>query len=171
MTWILLIICVVLTCAFFYNRAIARENVVELRSLKEQVHLARNDKAELEAYYKEKLVTWQHANTKSIRTATLDRSRAVMRGQATEHLAPLMIEEWALKDFRFIGNPIDYIVFAGLSNVSDGEADTIDQVIFLDIKTNTSTLSKVQRRIRDAIKEGKVIFATYNPDDKGLKKW
>ena len=89
-----------------------------------------------------------------------------MRGQATEHLAPLMMDNLNLKDFRFLGNPIDYIVFNGCSAVADKQADTVESIIFIDIKTGSSRLTKVQRRIRDCIKNGNVEFIVYNPDDK-----
>ena len=105
------------------------------------------------------------------RSDALKRSRSVMRGQATEHLAPLMQSEWAYKDLRFIGNPIDYLICAGSSAISDGEQDTIDEVVLLDIKTGKSNLSKVQRRVRDAVKEGRVCFATYNTDTQELRRW
>lgn len=103
------------------------------------------------------------------RADALKKSRAVMRGQATEHLAPLMELKWSHKDFRFGGNPIDYVIYNGASAVTDGEADAIESVIFLEIKTGKSSLNKVQRRIRDAIIEGRIYFAIYNSDTNKLK--
>lgn len=105
------------------------------------------------------------------RADALKKSRSVMRGQATEHLAPIMQSEWPYKDFRFMNNPIDYVIFAGASGVTDGTQDTIDEVVLLEIKTGKSSLSKVQRRIRDAIKKNKVAFVTYNPDTQTTKRW
>lgn len=109
---------------------------------------------------------WKVIHEKKIRKSSVDRSRSTLRGQAVEHLAPLMMENLNPKDCRFLGNPIDYIVFSGASNVTDGKQDQIDRVIFLEIKSGKSTLNKVQRRIRNAIKEGKVDFVIYNPDTK-----
>tara|TARA_Y100000592_G_C5475349_1_gene321965 strand:- start:2777 stop:3457 length:681 start_codon:yes stop_codon:yes gene_type:complete len=103
---------------------------------------------------------------KKARQDALKRSRSVMRGQATEHLAPYVMENTNPKDCRFLGNPIDYIVFDGLSAVTDKTAKEINGIKFVDIKTGKSTLSTTQRRIRDAIKEGRVSFEIVNPDKK-----
>ena len=102
-----------------------------------------------------------------IKKETLKKSKSIVRGLATEHLAPFMQNDLNPEDFRHIGNPIDYIVFDGLSSVLDGETDELKGIVFLDIKTNTSKLNKVQRRIKTCILEKKVSFQIYNPD----KEW
>lgn len=48
--------------------------------------------------------------------------------------------------FRFIGTPIDGILFND------------DEIIFLEFKSSTSSLSNTQRRIRDIVKNGKIKF-------------
>ena len=103
---------------------------------------------------------------KEARKDDLDKSRAVIRGQATEHLAPYVMDGINPKDCRFMGNPIDYIVFDGLSDVTDKVAKEIKEVIFIDVKTGKSNLTTVQRRIRDAIKDNRVSFQVVNPDKK-----
>jgi predicted Holliday junction resolvase-like endonuclease len=99
-----------------------------------------------------------------IKKEVLKKSRNTIRGIATEHLAPLIQKEYNAKDFRHLGDPVDYIVFDGLSDILDRKANEIVNVILLDVKTGNSKLNKVQRRIRDAIKEGKISFEIYNPD-------
>lgn len=99
------------------------------------------------------------------RKDALKRSRAVIRGQASEHLAPYVVPNTNPKDYRFMGNPIDFICFEGLSDVLDGQSDAITSVRFVDIKTGKASLNKTQRRIRDAIKEGKVTFEIINLDN------
>ena len=103
---------------------------------------------------------------KEARKDALDKSRAVIRGQATEHLAPYVMDGVNPKDCRFMGNPIDYIVFDGLSDVTDKVAKEVKEVIFVDVKTGKSNLTTVQRRIRDAIKNNRVSFQVVNPDKK-----
>lgn len=100
------------------------------------------------------------------RKETLKKSRAVLRGQASEHLAPYVLKDTNPKDYRFMGNPIDYVCFDGLSDVLDGTSNVVESVRFIDIKTGKSTLNKSQRRIRDAIKDGRVTFEVINLDDK-----
>jgi predicted Holliday junction resolvase-like endonuclease len=99
------------------------------------------------------------------------RQRAVIRGQATEHLAPFIQENYAPKDYRFIGDPIDYLICVGASAVTDGEADQIEKVVLMDVKTGKSQLNKVQRRIRNAIAEGRVEFQTFNPETNETRTW
>lgn len=102
--------------------------------------------------------------TEAARKDAVKKSRAVIRGQATEHLAPYILEDTHPKDYRFMGNPIDYICFEGLSDLLDGVSDEIKSIHFIDIKTGKSSLSKSQRRIRDAIKESRVQFSEINLD-------
>ena len=99
-----------------------------------------------------------------IKKDVLARSRNTIRGIATEHLAPLIQKEYNAKDFRHLGDPVDYVVFDGLSDILDRKANVIVNIVLLDVKTGNARLNKVQRKIRDAIKEGRVTFEVYNPD-------
>lgn len=125
---------------------------------------------EIKEEYEEKMSTWIAFKEEEIRKDSLKRSRSVIRGQATEHLAPLTMPGLNIKDFRFLGNPIDYIVFSGASDVTD-KVDDVDfeKIILLEIKSGKSRLNKVQRRIRDAVKNGNVEFVIYNPDTQETK--
>lgn len=100
------------------------------------------------------------------RADSLKRSRSTLRGQATEHLAPFMMEGFNPKDCRFIGNPIDYLLVDGLSDLADGIDDRPMTIYLIDIKTGTSKLSKPQRRIKEAIQAGRLVFGVFNPDSK-----
>ena len=78
------------------------------------------------------------------------KSSEVRVGQITEQISPF------LKDFpfdpkkcRFIGDPLDFVVF--------GE----EKVVFVEVKSGKSQLNQNQRRIRDLINEGKVEFFIY----------
>jgi predicted Holliday junction resolvase-like endonuclease len=86
------------------------------------------------------------------------RSRAVLSGQAAEQLAPWLPGfPWDPAEVRFIGKPVDFLVFRGASS---GE---ISEVVFVEVKTGTSSLSKVERSLRDAVKEGRVRWEEYRP--------
>ena len=98
------------------------------------------------------------------------KSRSILRGQATEHLAPYILKDTNPKDYRFMGNPIDYICFQGLSDVLDKTSDEITCVYLIDIKTGKSTLNKSQRRIRDAINAGRIEFKVINLDEEMNKE-
>lgn len=86
-----------------------------------------------------------------IRRDAVERSRFVTAGKVTEQIAPWLPDfPYNPKDARFIGSPIDLIVFDGCD-----EGD-VRKVVFFEIKTNASALSKRQRQIRDAIEGGRV---------------
>ena len=99
------------------------------------------------------LTEWKIENEAVIRQDAIARSRAVIVGKVTEHLIPYMpIFPYNPKDARFIGSPIDLIVFDGCD---DGQ---VREVIFLEIKTGASALSLRQRQIRTAIESGQVVW-------------
>jgi predicted Holliday junction resolvase-like endonuclease len=86
-----------------------------------------------------------------IRQDAIARSRSVIVGKVTEHLIPHMpVFPYNPKDARFLGSPVDLIVFDGCD-----EGD-VRRVIFLEVKTNAGALTTRERQIRDAIKAGRV---------------
>lgn len=94
---------------------------------------------------------WLHEHASAIRQDAVERSRSVIIGKVTEHVAPwLPYFPYNPKDARFIGSPIDLIVFDGC------DRDAVERVVFIEIKTGASALSTRQRQIRDAIKAGRV---------------
>ncbi len=97
------------------------------------------------------LLTWKMENEAWIRQDAIARSHAVNIGKITEHLLPYMsIFPYNPKDVRFVGSPIDLIVFDG---IDEGE---VREILFLEVKTGSSSLNTRQRQIRDAILAGRV---------------
>ncbi len=83
-------------------------------------------------------------------------SRSSITGQVMEQLAPFFQDfPFDPTEVRFIGDPIDCLVFRGASH------QECDEVVFLEIKTGKSSLKTVQRRVRDAVKEGRVRWEEY----------
>jgi len=94
---------------------------------------------------------WKQRYEKEIRKDAIEKSKAVITGKVTEHLIPCLPEfKYNPKDTRFIGSPIDLIVFDGLD---DGE---LRKIVFVEVKSGKSTLSKRERLIRDAIEQKRV---------------
>lgn len=84
------------------------------------------------------------------------RSRAILQGQISEQIAPLFEDfKYDIADVRFIGKPIDFIVFEGLSK---GE---VERIVFLEVKTSSSRLTKSEKQIKDVVKNKKVFFDEY----------
>lgn len=90
-------------------------------------------------------------------SASRRRSDAVLRGQVSEAVVPLFAAfPYDASDARFLGKPIDYVVFDGYSEVRSGLRDDLREIVFLDVKTGAAGLSLVERRIRDCVEEGRV---------------
>lgn len=65
-------------------------------------------------------------------------------------MAPLLPEFRDLydpADARFIGSPIDYIIFKNLSKVDSAEEAPLE-IVFVDVKTGKSALTKAQQMNR-----------------------
>lgn len=96
---------------------------------------------------------WKVDYEAGIRQDAIERSRAVIVGKVTEHLIPHMsVFPYNPKDARFIGSPIDLLVFDGCDEGS------IREIVFLEIKTGTSGLSVRQRQIREAVEQGRIVW-------------
>jgi predicted Holliday junction resolvase-like endonuclease len=107
----------------------------------------------------------QKAQLQAARAAALKQQGAVIKGLATEHLAPLLIPEMRPRDLRFVGDPVDYLWVKGLSAVQTGVSDEIELVALVDVKSGKSGMTRVQRRIRDAIEAGRVAFMVVRPGE------
>ncbi len=91
------------------------------------------------------------ADVAAIRKDAVAQSRAVLKGQFSEQLAPLLPGfPGKPSEARFIGKPIDFLIFKGL------DERRVNEVVFVEVKTGKSQLSSVERSLRDAIKNGKV---------------
>lgn len=95
------------------------------------------------------LLLWHRLVLRSAVRRALRHSGAVVKGQAAEQLAPLNFD-YLPSDARFLGSPVDYVVFDGLSDGDEVE------VVFLEVKTGGSRLSSRERRIREAVEQGRV---------------
>ena len=114
--------------------------------------------AELELEHQQSLIA---AQKRSVNT-----SRAVLKGKMAEQLAPIMPEfQYLPSDAKFLGDPVDYVVFDGYTDFRDGEGAAEDiEVILIDIKSGGARLTKGQQAIARAIQEGRVRFETVRID-------
>lgn len=115
----------------------------------------RNGRLEAERELPDRLV--------SEREDAVKRSRAVVGGQVAEQLAPYLPDfPCDPGDARFIGKPIDFVCFSGGSGRAAAEAGgTVDEIIFVEVKSGGSGLSKTEKSVRDAIIGGRVRWVEY----------
>ncbi len=82
------------------------------------------------------------------------RSRSVNLGQVVEQLVPFMPDfPFDPKDAHFLGNPVDYVVFAGLR-----EDNRVHEIVFVEVKSGSSRLTAREKSVRDAIENGRVSY-------------
>ena len=114
--------------------------------------------AELELEHQQSLIA---AQKRSVNT-----SRAVLKGKMAEQLAPIMPEfQYLPSDAKFLGDPVDYVVFDGYTDFRDGEGEADDiEVVLIDIKSGGARLTKGQQAIARAVQEGRVRFETIRID-------
>ena len=141
-----------------------RDTMLEQKKELEQTLISKNrklrdDLVELSSTLETKI----KEAVEAARADSIKRQRSILKGQATEHLAPYINSTYNPKDYKFIGDPIDYVIYDGLSNIKSKE-DEINKIIFMDIKTGKSQLNRVQRAIKKCIQEGKIEFEIYRPE-------
>jgi predicted Holliday junction resolvase-like endonuclease len=88
------------------------------------------------------------------RKEAISQSRAVLGGKFTEQMAPYLPGfNYDPTEARFIGTPVDLIVFPGLST------DEPREVVIMEVKAGKSArLTPNQQRIRELVESGKVRF-------------
>lgn len=99
------------------------------------------------------LQRWILEYEKTIRQDASKRSVSIVLGKVTEHLVPFSeaFKNFNPKDARFLGSPIDLIVFDGVEEKKDKL-----MIWFVEVKTGTSALNSTQKRIREAVKDKRV---------------
>ena len=109
--------------------------------------------------------TWLATSAEAEVERSTTHSRRVVRGQLSEQLVPLFTDfPYQLSDARFMGKPIDFVIFDGLSETLAGDLEGLRRIVFIDVKTGTAGLSSVQRRIKECVEDGRV-FCEHVPLD------
>ncbi|MFI5380328.1 MAG: Holliday junction resolvase-like protein [Tepidisphaerales bacterium] len=111
----------------------------------------------------------QNRQLQDARRQSVAQSRSTLKGQIGEQLAPLLPGfHYAPSDARFLGDPIDYVVFHGYTAVKDDGASGAElEVVILDIKRGGARLSGAQRAVAEAVAAGRVRFEVVRIDDDG----
>jgi predicted Holliday junction resolvase-like endonuclease len=157
--WALILCLLVCLIVLFYIvlKYISLRDRTEKRA--QEMYLAwKSESLELEARQMADLYSreWKMQEEGRIRKDAVAKSEAVIRGKVTEHLIPFFPDfPYYPQDARFLGTPVDFIVFDGLAS---GE---VKSVIFVEVKSGkTPTLSSRERKVRDCIQAGNVRYET-----------
>ena len=101
---------------------------------------------------------WEGRKLEGIVKARLKQSRAVLGGLVSEQIAPFLPGfPFDPGDCRFIGKPVDFIVFKGMNE------QNISEVIFLEAKSGVSkSLNPQEKRLRETIQAGRVRWVQWD---------
>lgn len=99
-------------------------------------------------------VEWKSDEEKRIRADAIRKSREVVKGRVTEHMLPVLPGfPFDPRDARFLGSPVDFVVFSGLYQ------DVVDEVVFVEVKSGTRPrLTKREELVRRAVEEKRVRY-------------
>lgn len=91
-----------------------------------------------------------------IREDAIKQSRAVLSGQFSEQIAPFMPDfPFKPTEARFIGKPIDFVVFKGM------DEKKINEVVFIEVKSGKSNLSDVEKSLKTTINNKDISWYEY----------
>lgn len=111
----------------------------------------------------ERELHWQE-NLNSLRRDIADKQRVTIKGKVAETFAPFLGGfPFKPSECKFLGDPIDYVVFEGL------DERNVTGVHFVEVKSGESKLSKHQKQIKDLVDglgSKNVTFRTFEPDEK-----
>jgi predicted Holliday junction resolvase-like endonuclease len=107
---------------------------------------------------------WTQRHEREIRQDAVDRSRAVIVGKVTEHVVPYFPQfKYNPKDARFIGSPLDFVVFDGL------DEDCLRKIVLVEVKTGAANLTKRERNIQQTVLQKRVEFAVLRIQPSGVQ--
>jgi len=103
--------------------------------------------------FEEKVRSYIKEKEEEIRKDAIERSSKILSGKALEKLIPFLKNfNHSPHDVRWIGDPIDLIVFDGISE------DDPQRITFVEVKSGKSELTEKQKKIKQIIKDGKVFW-------------
>ena len=107
-----------------------------------------------------KFEQWKNAYSKQIRREAITGSQAAVAGRVFERVAPYLPGfGYNPRDVRFVGDPVDFVVFDGLSE------GNVRNVVFVEVKTGLGELNGNERRVKAAIAERRVEWSLFRVQD------
>ena len=99
---------------------------------------------------------WKAAHSRAISRDAIKGSQAAVSGRVFERVAPYLPGfAFNPRDVRFIGDPVDFVVFDGLAE------GNLRRVVFVEVKTGAGDLNGNERRVKSSIVERRVEWHLY----------
>ena len=109
--------------------------------------------------FEQRIKEWTEKEERRIREDAITRSARTLSGKALEKFVPFLDKfPYNPHDVRWLGDPIDLVIFDGYS--SNGN---LEQIVFCEVKSGESKLSKIQNKIKELIEHKKVKWFEFKP--------
>lgn len=97
---------------------------------------------------------WVEQKEKEIREDAISRSARTLSGKTLEKIVPFLEKfKHDPHDIRWLGDPIDLVIFDGYSR---NNHSNLDKITFCEIKSGDSTVNPSQKKIKEIIEKKKV---------------
>lgn len=101
--------------------------------------------------FEQKVKEFLEKEEERIREDAIKRSAHALSGKTLEKLVPFLEKfPYDAHDIRWLGDPIDLIIFDGRAK------EDPNQIIFCEVKSGESELTKVQKKIKELVEKKKV---------------
>ena len=105
----------------------------------------------LRASFEQRIKEWLQKEEDRIRRDAIERSARTLSGKTLEKLIPFLDKfPYNPHDLRWLGDPIDFMIFDGYSEKSP------KQIVFCEVKSGDGNLSKSQNEIKELVEKKKV---------------
>lgn len=119
----------------------------EIEHVKEKVNL------EWQVNFEQRVQEWLEKEERKIREDAIKRSVSSRVGKYMDRIAPILLDfGHDPRDVRWLGDPVDLIIFEGYGNSKDsGNIEEFNKIVICDVKTGNAVLTKEERRIKELI--------------------
>lgn len=104
--------------------------------------------------FEQRIKEWKEREEEKIREDAIKRSARTLSGKTLEKLVPFLENfPYDPHDIRWLGDPVDLIIFDGYS-FSEGR--DLNQIVFCEVKSGKSKLSPIQNKVKEVVEKKKV---------------
>ncbi len=101
--------------------------------------------------FEQRIKEWKEKEEERIREDAIKRSARSLSGKTLEKLVPFLENfPYDAHDIRWLGDPIDLIIFDGYSS------QDLRQIVFCEVKSGESKLTQLQKKIKEIVENKKV---------------
>lgn len=153
-------LCVTTICFFRYSQRTRKELYDSHLKFEEKINQLQMDHQN----FLVKLQEQHEIEKESAKERALTASRNKIKGNVSETFCPFQKDfPYQATDCSFLGQPIDFIVFKNVAAYRHKETEIDDiEIIFVEVKTGKSSLTRGEKAIQHAIASGRVRFETYH---------